>query len=59
MRDRSPEALPTTDAAALRRYATGRGIIDYVASLTDAQAMSVAALVSGASERLWDGGQGL
>ncbi|GAA5517821.1 deoxyguanosinetriphosphate triphosphohydrolase-like protein [Demequina sediminis] len=59
VRDRSPEALPTTDAAALRRYATGRGIIDYVASLTDAQAMSVAALVSGASERLWDGGQGL
>lgn len=59
VRDRAPELLPTTDAQALRRYATGRGIVDYVASLTDAQAMSVANLISGASERLWDGGQGL
>ncbi len=59
VRERTPELLATTDTAALRRYATGRGIIDYVASLTDAQAMSVANLVSGASERLWDGGQGL
>ncbi|WP_082105536.1 deoxyguanosinetriphosphate triphosphohydrolase family protein [Demequina subtropica] len=59
VRDRTPELLPTTDAQALHRYATGRGIVDYVASLTDAQAMSVANLVSGASERLWDGGQGL
>ncbi|WNM28634.1 dNTP triphosphohydrolase [Demequina capsici] len=42
-----------------RRVAEGRGIIDYVASLTDAQAVSLASLISGASERLWDAGQGL
>ncbi len=59
VRERAPETLPTSDAAALRRYATGRGIIDYVASLTDTQAMEVANLISGASERLWNGGQGL
>ncbi len=55
----APELLPTTDSDTLKRFARGRGVIDYVASLTDAQAMQVSALVSGASERLWDGGQGL
>ncbi|WP_227589864.1 deoxyguanosinetriphosphate triphosphohydrolase family protein [Demequina pelophila] len=59
VRARRPELLPSTDGAVLDRLATGRGIIDYVASLTDAQAMSLANLISGASERLWDGGQGL
>ena len=42
-----------------RRLATGRGVVDYVASLTDAQALSLAGLISGGSERLWDAGQGL
>ncbi len=37
--------------------AIGRGVIDYIASLTDAQARALAGLVSGSSERLWDGGQ--
>ncbi len=45
------------DRARIRGLARGRGIIDYIASLTDAQARSLAGLVSGASERLWDGGQ--
>ena len=37
----------------------GRGIIDYVASLTDAQASSLDALLAGQTERLWEAGQGL
>ncbi|WP_406246620.1 deoxyguanosinetriphosphate triphosphohydrolase family protein [Microbacterium sp. M] len=41
------------------RLARGRGIIDYVASLTDAQAGSLDALLAGQTERLWEAGQGL
>ena len=52
-------AAGVVDAAALDRLAMGRGIIDYVASLTDAQATSLSALISGASERIWEAGQGL
>ncbi len=37
----------------------GRGILDYVASLTDSQAMSVASLISGTSDLLFEGGKGL
>ncbi|WP_243229560.1 deoxyguanosinetriphosphate triphosphohydrolase family protein [Microbacterium sp. CIAB417] len=46
-------------AADRDRLARGRGIIDYVASLTDAQAGSLDALLAGQTERLWDAGQGL
>jgi dGTPase len=37
----------------------GRGILDYIASLTDSQAMSVASLLSGTSDQLFEGGKGL
>ena len=59
LRSTDPQSLADVNAATLRRWATGRGIVDYVASLTDAQAMSLANLVSGTSDRLWDAGQGL
>ncbi|MGB3375182.1 MAG: dNTP triphosphohydrolase [Microbacterium sp.] len=49
---------PRTDAD-LDSLARGRGIIDYVASLTDSQAISLDALLAGHTERLWDAGQGL
>ncbi|WP_120004837.1 dGTP triphosphohydrolase [Nesterenkonia muleiensis] len=55
----SPELLGAADEPALLRQAKGRGIIDYIASLTDAQATSLDALLAGTSERLWDAGQGL
>lgn len=50
-----------TDAAAgdVVRLGRGRGIIDYVAALTDAQAISLDGLLAGQTERLWDAGQGL
>lgn len=53
------ELLPTMNRDALRRLAQGRGIIDYVAALTDAQATQLSGLFTGAPERLWEGGQGL
>lgn len=55
----APQLLPTTNLDELRALAQGRGIIDYVASLTDAQATQLSGLFTGAPERLWEGGQGL
>ena len=34
----------------------GRGIVDFVSSLTDAQAVAFAARLAGASELLWTNG---
>ena len=45
----------TTDAD-LARMGRGRGIIDFVSSLTDAQAVAYAARLSGASGLLWTTG---
>ncbi|GAA4765649.1 dGTP triphosphohydrolase [Microbacterium gilvum] len=59
LRRESPELLDAEGGPELRRRATGRGIVDYVASLTDAQAMHIDALINGSPERLWDAGQGL
>jgi len=36
-----------------------RAVVDYIASFTDAQALSAAALVSGTSDRLWEDGRSL
>ncbi|MGO1410043.1 deoxyguanosinetriphosphate triphosphohydrolase family protein [Microbacterium sp. JB110] len=55
----APELAPVQAGADLDRRARGRGIIDYVASLTDAQATSLDAMLAGRTERLWDAGQGL
>lgn len=59
LRQEASELLDTTDQSAVLRQAKGRGIIDYIASLTDAQATSLDGLLAGTSERLWDAGQGL
>ncbi|MEO7123148.1 MAG: dGTP triphosphohydrolase [Lacisediminihabitans sp.] len=48
--------LPGGDVARLGR---ARAIIDYIASFTDAQAMTAAALIGGTSDRLWDDGRSL
>jgi dGTPase len=45
-----------TDALRLGR---ARAVVDYIASFTDAQAMSAAALIGGTSDRLWDDGRSL
>lgn len=59
LRKEAPDLVHTRTAAELDALARGRGIIDYVASLTDAQAVSLDALLAGRTERLWDAGQGL
>ncbi len=43
----------------LIRWGRGRGIIDYVASLTDDRAASSATTLAGHSRRLWDAGSAL
>jgi dGTPase len=59
VRAERPELLSTTDQAELQRRAVGRGVIDYISSLTDSQAIHVDALLTGQTERLWDAGQAL
>ena len=45
-----------TEDSDLARMGRGRGIIDFVSSLTDAQAIAYAARLSGASGLLWSTG---
>jgi dGTPase len=54
-----PDLLEDTDASTLRRLGRGRGVIDYVASLSDGQAIAVAEALNGRTDRLWDIGQSL
>ncbi|MFD5224401.1 deoxyguanosinetriphosphate triphosphohydrolase family protein [Microbacterium sp. NPDC058342] len=59
LRTDAPERVEARTDTDLESLARGRGIIDYVASLTDTQALSLDALLAGRTERLWDAGQGL
>ncbi|MET1015485.1 MAG: phosphodiesterase, partial [Leifsonia flava] len=63
LRDNAPEYLVAagvgTGEADLTRLGKSRAVIDYVASFTDAQAMSVATLISGTSDNLWESGRSL
>ncbi|WP_082561647.1 deoxyguanosinetriphosphate triphosphohydrolase family protein [Microbacterium sp. Root61] len=52
----SGTALPPGRLDALAR---GRGVLDYVASLTDAQAFALSEAISGRADRLWSVGQRL
>lgn len=45
--------------SAVRRLGMGRGVLDYVASLSDGQAMAVSEAIDGRPDRLWDVGRGL
>ena len=56
---RNPEALGEEGSAAIVRRGRARAVVDYIASFTDAQAMSVNALITGASEEPWEAGRGL
>ncbi|MFP3670789.1 hypothetical protein SB717_37530, partial [Priestia sp. SIMBA_032] len=47
LRAERPELLSDMDHSELQRRAVGRGVIDYISSLTDAQAIHVDALLSG------------
>ncbi len=61
----NPELLMSTTGSAagspaeLVRWGRGRGIVDYVASLTDDRAATSATTLAGHSARLWDAGSAL
>lgn len=61
LRSDAPEFFEQSSAGSLEieRLARARAIVDYIASFTDAQAMSVAALISGTSEGVWEAGRSL
>ncbi|MEO8907476.1 MAG: dGTP triphosphohydrolase [Microbacteriaceae bacterium] len=60
LRTDAPELLRTSaDDEALARLGRARAVIDYIASFTDAQALSAAALIGGTSDRLWEDGRSL
>ena len=63
LREHAPEfftavGLDTSDGD-IARLGRSRAVVDYIASFTDAQAMSVAALISGTSDNLWESGRSL
>ncbi|WP_281489021.1 deoxyguanosinetriphosphate triphosphohydrolase family protein [Ruicaihuangia caeni] len=56
------ERLATADLSGTPsrdRLACARGVLDYVASLTDNQALALAEAISGRTDRLWEIGQSL
>ncbi len=59
LRDAPLEGVPVPAAADVRRLGVGRGVIDYVASLSDDQALAVSEALDGRPDRLWDIGQNL
>jgi dGTPase len=59
LRATRPEGVPIPDASEVPRLGVGRGVIDYVASLSDDQALAVSEAIDGRPDRLWDIGQNL
>lgn len=53
---RGPTGEPTTGPDDIVRLGRGRGIVDYVASLTDDQAAAAARSLAGLTGQLWSGG---
>jgi dGTPase len=60
LRRDAPERLGAqSDDSSLIRLGRARAMIDYIASFTDAQAVTAAALMSGGSDRMWEEGRSL
>ncbi|SIO10286.1 deoxyguanosinetriphosphate triphosphohydrolase family protein [Agromyces cerinus] len=59
VRHERPADVPIPAAGDVRRLGVGRGVIDYVASLSDDQALAVSEALDGRPDRLWDIGQNL
>ncbi|UOE43907.1 dGTP triphosphohydrolase [Agromyces larvae] len=59
LRATRPDGLPVPEASEVHRLGIGRGVIDYVASLSDDQALAVSEAIDGRPDRLWDIGQNL
>lgn len=59
LRESPPEGVPIPAVTEIRTLGIGRGVIDYVASLSDDQALAVAEALDGRPDRLWDIGKNL
>jgi dGTPase len=59
LRTNRPEGIPVPEADEVRPFGVGRGVMDYVASLSDDQALAVSEAIDGRPDRLWDVGQNL
>jgi dGTPase len=59
LRETRPDGVPVPEAADVPAMGVGRGVIDYVASLSDDQALAVSEAIDGRPDRLWDVGQNL
>ncbi len=59
LRAQSPGLFAQAGNGEIERLGRARAIVDYIASFTDAQAVSVNALLTGTSEGLWEVGRGL
>jgi dGTPase len=59
LRESPPEGIPIPEAGDVRRLGIGRGVVDYVASLSDDQALAVSEALDGRPDRLWDIGKNL
>lgn len=59
MEDR-PEGIPVPDSVATaHRFGVGRGVLDYVSSLSDDQAFALSEAIDGRPDRLWEIGRSL
>ena len=54
-----PEGIPLVEHGEVRNLGRGRGVLDYVASLSDGQAIAVSEAIDGRPDKLWDIGQSL
>jgi dGTPase len=59
LREERPDGVPIPEADEVRSLGVGRGVVDYVASLSDDQALAVSEAIDGRPDRLWDIGQNL
>ncbi|WP_394554457.1 dGTP triphosphohydrolase [Agromyces sp. MMS24-JH15] len=59
LRAERPEGVPIPARSEVPRLGVGRGVVDYVASLSDDQALAVSEAIDGRPDRLWDIGQSL
>ena len=54
-----PEGVPVPAASEVQRLGVARGVVDYVASLSDDQALAVSEALDGRPDRLWEIGHSL
>ena len=59
LRESEPERFGSAGSDEVQRLGQARAIVDYIASFTDAQAVSVNALLTGTAEGIWESGRGL